>query len=498
MNPTTTLRAVGLGVAALALACSVAIPATAKPAPATQDGPKNIIVMIGDGMGYTHVDLASLYLSGRAANEIAVDAETGEIDDVAGKGALAFESFPVRVGMSTWSLGQQVDGDEGGYDPLAAWANFDYFSLGDTDGDGVADQDPSTDSAAAATAMASGVKTYDAAIGVDNDGVDVELVTERAIDLGKAAGVVSSVEYSHATPAGYSAHEASRNNYLEIANDQVNSELSVVMGAGHPCYDDDAESKACNYKYISEDDYETLKDGESWTLVESTDEFSALTTGETPDRVFGIARVATTLQQNRSGDRASVAPFVDEFNDVPSLATMTLGALNVLDNDEDGLFLMVEGGAIDWAGHANQTGRDIEETLAFDEAVYAAIDWVEANSSWQDTLLIVTADHETGYLYGAGSGADLTAGDPDWMPMSSYTDAQWNSGDHTNQLVPLYAVGAGAKELRDAATMTDPVRGVYLDNTVLGTLVLEQFWNPEFAGPGASEYANGAKNGKNK
>lgn len=479
MNSTRTVRAAGLGVAALALAGSVAVPATAGPAPATQDGPKNIIVMIGDGMGYSHVDLASLYLSGRAANEVAVDAETGEVDHVSGKGDLVFESFPIQVGMSTWSLGDLKNGAlplQGAYDPLAAWTNFGYFSNGDIDGDGDTDQDKATDSAAAGTAMASGRKTWDAAIGmvpvVADDGVtvtgyeDVELVTERAIAVGKAAGVVSSVEFSHATPAAYSAHEASRNGYTAIANDQVTSDLTVVMGTGHPWFTDAGTARTTpSWKYISEADYTALSAGaDGWTLVEETADFEDLATADdTPDRVFGIPQVYATLQQSRPSaydDGQYSEPFSDPLTaGLPDLATMTAGAINVLDNDEDGFFLMVEGGAIDWAGHANQTGRDIEETLDFDAAVEYVVEWVEENSSWQETLVLVTADHETGYLYGAGSGADLTAGDPDWMPMGAHTEAQWNSGDHTNQLVPLYAIGAGAKELRDAATMTDPVRG---------------------------------------
>ena len=88
---------------------------------------------------------------------------------------------------------------------------------------------------------------------------------------------------------------------------------------------------------------------------------------------------------------------------VPGLATMTEGALNVLDNDEQGFFLMVEGGAIDWAAHANQTGRTIEEEIDFNKAVDAVIYWVQRNSNWSETVLIVTGDHETGTLYGPGS-----------------------------------------------------------------------------------------------
>ena len=96
-------------------------------------------------------------------------------------------------------------------------------------------------------------------------------------------------------------------------------------------------------------------------LIQSKEEFEALQIGETASRVIGVPEVYTTLQQARGGDAKADAYEVEQNNNVPGLDVMTTGALNVLDNDEDGFFLMVEGGAIDWAGHANQSGRLIEE-----------------------------------------------------------------------------------------------------------------------------------------
>jgi alkaline phosphatase len=83
---------------------------------------------------------------------------------------------------------------------------------------------------------------------------------------------------------------------------------------------------------------------------------------------------------------------------------MTSAAINVLDNNPDGFFLMIEGGAADWASHANQSGRVIEEQIAFEKAIETVIEWVNKNSTWDDTLLIVTSDHETGYITGPDSG----------------------------------------------------------------------------------------------
>ena len=113
-----------------------------------------------------------------------------------------------------------------------------------------------------------------------------------------------------------------------------------------------------------------------------------------------MPQVYTTLQQARAGD-GKADPFVVPLTtSVPTLAEMSRAALNVLDNDPDGFVMMIEGGAVDWAGHANQSGRLIEEQVDFDLAVDAVLAWVEANSNWGETLLIVTGDHETGYLTG--------------------------------------------------------------------------------------------------
>ena len=144
---------------------------------------------------------------------------------------------------------------------------------------------------------------------------------------------------------------------------------------------------------------------------------------------------------------------------------MTTGALNVLHKNANGFFLMVEGGAVDWASHANQLDRMIEEQMDFNASVQAVMAWVNANSNWHDTLLIVTADHETGDLWGTGSGLPATFNDVVNHGAGVLPGATFNSGDHTNSLVPLYAIGAGAELLAGYADQWDPVRGFYVDNT---------------------------------
>jgi alkaline phosphatase len=370
--------------------------------------------------------------------------------------------------MSTYSASGH------GYDGTAAWSDFDYIKSG------------ATDSASAATAMSTGVKTYDGAIGVDLGGNDLLHLMELAEDLGKATGVVSSVEFSHATPAAFVAHNASRNNYGEIANEMLyESRCEVIMGAGHPWFDNNGEPVASpNYKYIGgEATYNDLTDADgllgadadgdgtpdAWAYAETVQDFWSLCWGDTPERVVGVPQVYQTLQHNRDGD--TQVPYATPLNDnVPSLAVMTWGALNVLDNDEDGFVLMVEGGAVDWAGHGNSMGRLIEEEVDFNLACRVVDRWVRKHSNWGETLVIVTGDHETGYLTGPN-------GDPEYTYVTNngrwqVPGHEWHSGSHTNQLIPFFAKGAGANWFRKANAGWDPVRGPYVDNTSVGAVAM--------------------------
>ena len=410
---------------------------------------KNIIVMISDGWGYNHLEAVSYYEYGKDARQI-------------------YNRFPFQFAMSTYSYYCS-------YDPAQAWSEFAYVTS------------CYTDSAAAATSMATGVKTYDAAIGVDVDGYPVPNALELAEQKGKATGVVTSVEWTHATPAGHVAHNVSRNNYAEIGQEMVNvSAADVIMGAGHPWYDADGNLKVTpnTFKYVGDEvTWDALVaglaggdadgDGEDdpWVLVQTRAEFQALMSGPTPDRVLGTAQVYQTLQQGRSGDAFADPYVVPPIDTVPTLTEMTLAALNILDDDPDGLYLMVEGGAVDWAAHANQSGRMIEEAIEFERAVEAVVNWVQKNSNWGETLLIVTGDHETGYLWGPGS-------EPDWMPIvnngaGNLPGMEWHSGNHTNSLMVLSAKGDAARMFKRYADQYDPVRGWYLDNTELAELV---FW----------------------
>lgn len=455
-----------LRTAAIGLVGSFALLVPSLGASATSDrphdskaGPKNVIVLIGDGMGYNAVDQASSYRYGVTKNQVVVVPATGSIRHMPGKSSHVFEKFPVQVGASTYSLSGR-----GMYEPRDAWADFSWVAEGPTD------------SAAAGTALATGVKTLNGVLGLDGNGSRIENLTERAQKLGKATGLVTSVPFSHATPASFGAHNADRNDLVGVTSEYLNGDLDVVIGAGNPAYDDSHKLLATpSYQYVNAADWTRLKAGQTpFKLLQKTADFEALaTTTKTPKRVFGAVEVGSTLQQKRAGAAEAVAPFTAPRNDVPDLATLAKGALNVLDEDKDGYFAMIEGGAIDWSGHANNSATSIEETLEFSRAVDAVVNWVETKSSWNDTLVIVTADHETGYLTGAGA-------DPTWTAITGAKGQvpaiSWHATNHTNQLVPVYAKGAGSAKIQARATGIDPVRGAYVDNTDLANVLLEDLW----------------------
>lgn len=420
--------------------------------------PLNIILMITDGCGYNCFDLASFYQYGKT-------------------GAQVYESFPVQFPVSTYSASSTP------YDPQKAWATFEFVL-----------SDP-TDSAASATAIATGVKTNDNTVGLDPHGKKLTSIVEIAEELGKKTGSVTSVTFCHATPASFIAHSESRYMYEDIARQIINESPSdVVMGCGHPYFDRSGRPvEEPDFRYVGDrETWESLlrselgadADGDGrtdpWTLIQTAEAFRSLIEGPAPSRVLGIAPIYRTLQQEREGDEQADPFDVPLLQTVPTLSEMALAALNVLDDDPDGFFLMIEGGAIDWACEDNQKGRLIEEQISFNKSVEAVVDWIETHSRWEDTLLIVTSDHETGYITGPGSGKETPGGDltKTWKPLvnkgkGEVPGMEWHHDYHTNSLVPVYAKGYGSDRFAALADETDPVRGFYIDNTEIGLLMIE-------------------------
>ncbi|WZH37384.1 MAG: alkaline phosphatase [Microbacterium enclense] len=456
-------------VAGVALGATPALAASAETDEAAL--PKNIIVLISDGGGYNQFDAARLYETGVSYQQVEVTPNSGVATKVPGTASEVYDAFPVQVGQSHYSASGRAS-----YSPEEAWGAFGWVASG------------ATDSAAAGTALGTGVKTTNGTLGFDADGERLLTVGEQALEVGKKVGLVTSVPFNHATPAGFIAHNASRNDYHGLATEMIDSGVDVLIGGGHPNYTDANTSRSSHFgagSWISQADFDRVTQGQTpFSYVESKSEFEKVAAGENvPDKLFGLARVAETFQYNRPGvQNKTVAPWTDAVNvDVPSLATSAKAALNVLEKDEDGFFLMVEGGAVDWAGHANQTTRIVEEQLSFNDSVDAVTEWVEANSSWDETLVVVTADHETGYLAGPGTGE--TQG---WTALTGSAgdlpNVSWHSGGHTNALVPLYAKGAGAEVLETRATKWDFARGAYLDNTDVGEAIFDFLGHAEAEG----------------
>jgi len=314
--------------------------------------PTNVILFIGDGMGYGQVATAGLYANGVS-------------------GTLSFETFPHQAQVTTFSADSSI-----------------------------------TDSAAAATAMATGHKINNGVISVarPGDGRELQTVLEQAAAADKATGLVTTTYISHATPAAFAAHEPSRENYSEVAQDYLKQTRPNVLFGGS--------------QYLSESDAAAA----GYSVVKDAAQLRALDT-DNADFVSGqFAAGHMTYEFDRG-------PATRE----PHLSDMTAAALDILDNDPQGFFLMVEGGRIDHAAHAHDLERTIAETLEFSRAVQTAVDWIR-RSALRDTLILVTADHETG-------GLEVLAG----MGIGRYPDVVWTSTGHTGANVPIYAWGSSSE-----------------------------------------------------
>ncbi|MEL7042234.1 MAG: alkaline phosphatase [Pseudomonadota bacterium] len=451
-------------------------------------GAKNVILMVSDGIGFNGW-LATDYYQGRAGTQsYQVQRPDGTMPVVYGMTHTALNLIDASGNLlpSGADLNLAVGSVEQDYDPLTRWDRLENGFRSDYQGEALR-YTSYTDSAAAGTALMSGRKTANGRINMDWSGeTPFQTIGEIAIERDRAAGAVASVMASHATPASVIAHNVSRNNYAAIFNEMVESDLNVIMGGGHPYFDGSGNKVTPDdvsaYALIGGEQTLTALTSDAgfngFTFIDAKADFEALAAGETvPSRVVGIAKTNSTLQARREGLANGDTPSGMAFNpDVPDLATMSLGALNVLNQDEDGFFVMIEGGAIDWMGHANNMPRFIEEQSDFNLAIDAVIGWVEANSSWDETLLIITADHETGAIWGEGTWTNSVGGPvamemtPDAISAARYNPEedtfnaflavqdrgagnlpgyQFATGNHSNELVPLWAIGTGSERFAE-------------------------------------------------
>lgn len=262
------------------------------------------------------------------------------------------------------------------------------------------------DSASTATSIATGHKTLSGVINMDEQKqVAYETISEKLKEqLGYKIGVVTSVPIDHATPAAFYAHQPSRGNVYEIALEMIESDFDYFAGGGFQAPTGKNKDKANIVDLAAEAGY---------TIADSKEEILAISSAS--DKVIAIAPDAI----------ASALPYeIDREAGDLSLADYTRKGIEMLYN-KTGFFMMVEGGKIDWACHANDASASIQDTVAFDEAIQEAVKFY--NKYPKDTLIIVTGDHETGGLAvgyaGTGYSTYLTMLEEQTMSYEAY-DAQ--------------------------------------------------------------------------
>lgn len=449
-------------------------------------GAKNVILMIADGGGYNQWLAASMY-QGRVGRQ--VYDQSGWLHLSCTTYRLNHESMPTGNMQQLQSLV---------YDPAKAWSNqptadkkfqpFEgYMFLTTT----------AADSAATASTLATGQKTFYGSINWSSESRSLQgkTIAELSKKHGKSVGIVTSVQFSDATPACLGGvHNMARKNIQESARELLESKtVDVLMGCGDPDYNANGRpippNKERDYCWVGgKEMWSELKQGKRpWKLIQTKAEFESLASGPTPPKVLGVPPVSPTLQKARkqkidnvkggaseTAARKRVEPFTVPLNDnVPSLADMTRAALNCLDDNPQGFFLMVEGGAIDWSNHGFNYDRVIEEQIDFTKAVEEVVAWIEKNGGWENNLLILTADHESGLLFGPNSDKipfdPLVDNGPGRLP-----EMRFNSGQHTNSLVPLYARGSGSQSFLKFVSGCDEhaakmwkCSGKYIDNTAV-------------------------------
>ncbi|GFK94731.1 Alkaline phosphatase H [Fundidesulfovibrio magnetotacticus] len=316
----------------LLLALAFAAQARAAQEPSSAKPAKYVFLFIGDGLAQAQRTAAEYYLAAAQGME-----RPGLVK-------LVMNGFPVHGATTTHSLNSVI-----------------------------------TDSGAAGTALASGVKSYNGAIGVDGERKPVKTLAEMARDKGMKVGVVSSVSLDHATPACFYAHRPSRNDYYEIGLAAPASGFNYFAGGGFK----DPEGKKSKAEGPKVNIFEEFK-AKGYTVANTLDGLKALAKGQ--DKVVALNPV---LDADKALPYAMDADPAREF----SLAQFTAKGIELLDNP-NGFFLMVEGGKVDWACHANDAVASIQDTLALDQAVAAAVEFAARHP--EETLIVVTGDHECG------------------------------------------------------------------------------------------------------
>lgn len=262
-----------------------------------------------------------------------------------------------------------------------------------------------TDSAAGATAFSIGKKTNNGMISLTPDSLSHATILELAESKKLATGLVSTSAITHATPAAFIAHNVNRGNYEEIAADFLKTDIDVFMGGG--------------LKYFN-----SRKDNRDLVKELKTKKYTVVTNPEDLKSINKKTKVAA-LMANEHLKRYNAGR--DDL-----LPEMTAKTLDILSQNKKGFFLMIEGSQIDWGGHANSIKYITNEFIDFDHAIGVAMEFAQKHP---ETLIVVTADHETG-------GLALK----DYNQEQGKLDAKFTTRSHTGVMVPVFAMGPGAEE----------------------------------------------------
>lgn len=317
--------------------------------------PKYVFLFIGDGMSYPQIQSTADYL--------------GALDD---------EDY--------WQAQPSLDDNQGAILDGPSYLNFMNFEAA---GSAVTYDSNSfaPDSASTATSIATGYKTYSGSINVDETGtIEYETIAEKLhSQKGYSVGVITSVNLNHATPAAFYAHQASRSSYYEIGLELIDSGFEYFAGGG---------LLSPTGKEGDQEDLYALAAKAGYTVAKTHAEAEKVNANT----------AKTILIDEDLADSDAMAYEIDRTEDMWSLADYVAKGIEVLSDDEDGFFMMCEGGKIDWACHANDAASTIHDTQALADAVQVAIDFAAEHP--QETLIVVTGDHETGGLTIGFAGTD--------------------------------------------------------------------------------------------
>ena len=281
-----------------------------------------------------------------------------------------------------------------------------------------------TDSAAGATAFACGVKTYNGAIGVADDSTNVKNIVEIISSKNINSGLISTSSITHATPACFYAHNISRMSAYEIALDLVQSDIDFFAGGGTQFFNNRRDER----NLLNE-----LKEKDFRIDTTALSDFSV---------IQSYSKAAYLLAENE------MSPASEGRGDF--LAKATELAIQFLNKDDSNFFMMVEGSQVDWGGHANDGEYLVSELIDFDDAIGKALDFAEQDGN---TLVVVTADHETGGF----TLASTIKKTGDGIEYSDYNELSFNfsTNGHSAALIPVFAYGPGSEEFIGVYENTD-------------------------------------------